>query len=215
MIGPHGYRLASCPTDGTESLVCVDRTDPDLDIALNKARPWRARSRAGHDYAARRVTDARSRDRTLFCGPAGWGPSSRSTTIHAAAAPAGAVVVQPAPRDPVPAPAPLEDHTWVCIVHTLLSPLAVQGDRRLRCLLTCRSAPEHVAGPGLSVERRGPDGLPVKGDGAPPRRRAGHAFEHLRRARECPRLAWQLGDSYLVGGIRGAAPGTNVGGNRG
>jgi hypothetical protein len=47
-------------------VVCVDldRTDPDLDVALNKARPWRATARAGDIYATRRVTDARSLDRT-------------------------------------------------------------------------------------------------------------------------------------------------------
>lgn len=40
------------------------RTDPALDTALHKARPWRNRTRAGDIYAARRVTDPRSTDRT-------------------------------------------------------------------------------------------------------------------------------------------------------
>jgi hypothetical protein len=41
--------------------------DLDIDVALYKARPWRARSCAGDvDCAARRVVDARSRDRTHF-----------------------------------------------------------------------------------------------------------------------------------------------------
>lgn len=68
VIGPHGRWLGSCPGDRTPSVVCVDidPDDPDLDIALHKAKPWRSRSRAGHDYAARRVEDIRSRDRTHF-----------------------------------------------------------------------------------------------------------------------------------------------------
>jgi hypothetical protein len=45
----HGYWLANCDRDGAPALVCVDldRMDPDLDVALNKARPWRAVARAG------------------------------------------------------------------------------------------------------------------------------------------------------------------------
>jgi hypothetical protein len=34
--------------------------------ALNKARPWRSTARTGDIYAARRVTDARSIDRTCL-----------------------------------------------------------------------------------------------------------------------------------------------------
>jgi hypothetical protein len=47
-------------------VICVDldRADPALDIALHKARPWRATARAGHIYTAHRVTDPRSTDRT-------------------------------------------------------------------------------------------------------------------------------------------------------
>ncbi|MDG4793031.1 carbon-nitrogen hydrolase family protein [Micromonospora sp. WMMD1082] len=65
LIGPHGYLLRRAKSDGPD-VVCVDldRTDADLDIALNKARPWRAAARAGDIYATRRVTDARSLDRT-------------------------------------------------------------------------------------------------------------------------------------------------------
>jgi predicted amidohydrolase len=66
LIGPHGYLLRHASPDGPD-VVCVDldRTDADLDIALNKARPWRATARAGDIYATRRVTDARSLNRTL------------------------------------------------------------------------------------------------------------------------------------------------------
>ncbi|MGW2411749.1 carbon-nitrogen hydrolase family protein [Streptomyces tubercidicus] len=68
VIGPHGSWLDRCPADGTAALACVDldRTDPSLDIALNKARPWRELARAGRIYEARRVADARSTDRTRF-----------------------------------------------------------------------------------------------------------------------------------------------------
>jgi len=68
VVGPHGYRLGACSADGGADLVCVDldRGDPSLDIALNKARPWRAAARAGDVYALRRVDDPRSADRATF-----------------------------------------------------------------------------------------------------------------------------------------------------
>jgi predicted amidohydrolase len=68
VIGPHGNWLDRCPAEGTADLVCVDldRTDPALDMALNKARPWRKLARAGEIYESRRVDDVRSTDRTHF-----------------------------------------------------------------------------------------------------------------------------------------------------
>jgi predicted amidohydrolase len=47
VIGPHGYPLARCPADGTPSVIVtdLDRHDPALDTALNKARPWRTLAR--------------------------------------------------------------------------------------------------------------------------------------------------------------------------
>lgn len=68
IIGPHGFWLDRCPADGTAGLSCVDldRTEPRLDVALNKGRPWRELARAGQIYEARRVTDARSTERTRF-----------------------------------------------------------------------------------------------------------------------------------------------------
>jgi predicted amidohydrolase len=59
VIGPHGYRLASAPNDRQPGIVCVDldRDDPALDIALNKAQPWRRRARDGAMYQARRADD--------------------------------------------------------------------------------------------------------------------------------------------------------------
>lgn len=65
VVGPHGYVLRQARSDSSE-VICVDldRTDPALDIALNKARPWRETARAGHIYTAHRVNDPRSADRT-------------------------------------------------------------------------------------------------------------------------------------------------------
>ena len=57
--------LGRARADGPD-VFCVDldRADPALDLALHKARPWRATARAGHVYAERRVSDPRSADRT-------------------------------------------------------------------------------------------------------------------------------------------------------
>jgi predicted amidohydrolase len=65
VVGPHGNVLKHASSEGPD-VICVDldRTDPALDIALNKAPPWRETARAGFIYAARRVSDPRSADRT-------------------------------------------------------------------------------------------------------------------------------------------------------
>ncbi|MEV4345026.1 carbon-nitrogen hydrolase family protein [Actinoplanes sp. NPDC049596] len=64
VIGPHGHPLRHARADGPD-VICVelDRADPALDVALNKARPWRDIARAGELYAAARVSDPRSTDR--------------------------------------------------------------------------------------------------------------------------------------------------------
>lgn len=64
--GPHGYWLGRCPSDGSQAVVCVDldRGDPALDVALNKARPWRAAVRRVRARGEGRVRDPRSDDRT-------------------------------------------------------------------------------------------------------------------------------------------------------
>ena len=66
LIGPHGEVLADA--GGASGLVVgtLDRGDPALRGALQCARPWRARARAGDIYEERRVTDERSRARTEF-----------------------------------------------------------------------------------------------------------------------------------------------------
>jgi predicted amidohydrolase len=68
VIGPHGYPLARCPADGVPALAItdLDRSDPALDTALNKARPWRTLARTAGHYRARQVEDRRSSDRTRF-----------------------------------------------------------------------------------------------------------------------------------------------------
>ncbi|HVK42744.1 MAG TPA: carbon-nitrogen hydrolase family protein [Phenylobacterium sp.] len=68
VIGPNGRWLARCPDDGSAGLVIadLDRSAPDLDLALNKARPWRTIARQGEIYAKARVDDARSRQRAEF-----------------------------------------------------------------------------------------------------------------------------------------------------
>lgn len=65
VVGPHGRVLKHTRSDRPD-VICVDldRADPALDVALNKARPWRDAARAGHIYAAHRVDDPRSTVRT-------------------------------------------------------------------------------------------------------------------------------------------------------
>ncbi|MDI6099530.1 carbon-nitrogen hydrolase family protein [Actinoplanes sp. NEAU-A12] len=65
VIGPHGHILRRARPDGPDVIWAdLDRADPDLDLALNKARPWRRVARDGGVYARARVTDPRSADRT-------------------------------------------------------------------------------------------------------------------------------------------------------
>lgn len=69
VIGPHGYRLASAPTERRPAVVWadLDRTDPDLDVALHKARPWRRLARSGAPYQGRHADDdPRSHDRHSY-----------------------------------------------------------------------------------------------------------------------------------------------------
>ncbi|GAA3298393.1 carbon-nitrogen hydrolase family protein [Dactylosporangium vinaceum] len=68
VIGPHGYRITSAESGQRPAVVCVDldRTDPDLDIALHKARPWRRVARSGTLYPTAPADDPRSIDRTVI-----------------------------------------------------------------------------------------------------------------------------------------------------
>lgn len=65
MFGPDGTVLARCrPGRGQTVVTPVIPSDPRWEIPLRRARPWRADARAGAIYAARRVDDPRSRDKT-------------------------------------------------------------------------------------------------------------------------------------------------------
>jgi predicted amidohydrolase len=50
IIGPDGNWLARCGSGVDMALADIDRADPKLDIALNKARPWRRIAREGRIY---------------------------------------------------------------------------------------------------------------------------------------------------------------------
>jgi predicted amidohydrolase len=65
LIGPDGRFLARAGASGL-AYGEVDKADPRFDIAINKARPWRALARSGDIYAERRVKDEQSSDRTSF-----------------------------------------------------------------------------------------------------------------------------------------------------
>lgn len=54
LAGPNGKWLARCGEGETLAIADIDRSDPKLDIALNKARPWRAEARRGDIYRAAR-----------------------------------------------------------------------------------------------------------------------------------------------------------------
>ena len=67
-IGPDGNLLAQAETNGAELLVLgeIDKTSPQFDVSINKARPWRAAARSGVIYADRRLSDPQGDDRTSF-----------------------------------------------------------------------------------------------------------------------------------------------------
>lgn len=54
LIGPHGYCLSRCPSIATAhiQIVELDKGDPELQIALTKARPWRRTARSRTIYEA-------------------------------------------------------------------------------------------------------------------------------------------------------------------
>jgi predicted amidohydrolase len=66
LIGPDGSRLAGIPPAGDLVVADLDRSDPQLHIALDLARPWRALARKGQIYRDRQVHDPRSDGRTLI-----------------------------------------------------------------------------------------------------------------------------------------------------
>jgi predicted amidohydrolase len=67
LVAPDGRFVARCRAGRSGMIIReLDRAAPELDIALNKARPWRRAARAGDIYAARRVEDSRSANRLEF-----------------------------------------------------------------------------------------------------------------------------------------------------
>lgn len=70
IVAPGGRWLAQCPADGQPALavadIDLDSADPDIDVALQYARPWRRLAQDGL-YEDRLVTgDPRSDLRTAF-----------------------------------------------------------------------------------------------------------------------------------------------------
>ncbi len=67
MIGPNGQIQASCPSNAsTFCLSTLDESEPDFDIALHKARPWRAIARHTDFYKSGNITDERSSDKQIL-----------------------------------------------------------------------------------------------------------------------------------------------------
>lgn len=67
LVAPNGRFVARCRAGRSGmSVQTLDRSAPELDIALTKARPWRRMARAGDIYATRRVEDSRSANRLEF-----------------------------------------------------------------------------------------------------------------------------------------------------
>ncbi|MFT3852702.1 MAG: carbon-nitrogen hydrolase family protein [Ilumatobacteraceae bacterium] len=64
IVGPDGRDLATAGASTDPCVATLDRSTPELHVALDLARPWRATARHGDLYRSRRVVDARSSDRT-------------------------------------------------------------------------------------------------------------------------------------------------------
>ncbi|MCV9960586.1 carbon-nitrogen hydrolase family protein [Pararhizobium sp. BT-229] len=65
IIGPDGEWMAQCAEMPEPGLVvaALARNDAAYDIALQKARPWRAKARQGDIYREKRIDDPRSHNR--------------------------------------------------------------------------------------------------------------------------------------------------------
>ncbi len=66
LIGPDGVPLKQMKTDEGLVIECMDKNAPELDIALNKARPWRSGINTNEKYQMRHLNDPRSVDRTCL-----------------------------------------------------------------------------------------------------------------------------------------------------
>ncbi len=65
LVSPSGERLKHMETAQGVVVDDLDRSAPELDIALNKARPWRASIPTDPRYKTRQLNDPRSTNRTL------------------------------------------------------------------------------------------------------------------------------------------------------
>ncbi len=68
IVGPDGYWITQCTRDAEPDLTLVqlNRSMPQYEVALNKARPWRQIARDGNIFRERQVHDPRSEDTTGF-----------------------------------------------------------------------------------------------------------------------------------------------------
>lgn len=68
IIGPDGKVSVLCPASTTSAyaVTILDRTNPEYDIALQKARPWRAKARLGEIYREKQIDDCRTHQRTEY-----------------------------------------------------------------------------------------------------------------------------------------------------
>ncbi|KQS98166.1 MULTISPECIES: carbon-nitrogen hydrolase family protein [unclassified Rhizobium] len=68
IIGPDGRWIGQCSSMSAPGMVIatLDRCDPLYDVALQKARPWRAKARQGDIYLERMVDHPRSRIRQEY-----------------------------------------------------------------------------------------------------------------------------------------------------
>ncbi|HEV2529471.1 MAG TPA: carbon-nitrogen hydrolase family protein [Thermomicrobiales bacterium] len=64
LVGPHGEPLAVAAESDELIVARLDRSDPGLEIALTKSRPWRAEVNSGDFHRPWLVEDPRSSDRT-------------------------------------------------------------------------------------------------------------------------------------------------------
>jgi predicted amidohydrolase len=70
IIAPGGHWIARCPANGQPAVTVADldpaSSDPDIDVAVRLARPWRRAARAGLYDNHRPLEDPRSEIRTSF-----------------------------------------------------------------------------------------------------------------------------------------------------
>lgn len=68
ILGPDGKWAAQCQAtpDAGLAITVMDRDDPAYDIALRKARPWRAKARQGDIYRQKMADDPRTEKRSEY-----------------------------------------------------------------------------------------------------------------------------------------------------